>query len=272
MKIMNNKYRTIAVISALVALIYPIVHFKVKYPSIPLMNSDQAGLYFFYDYMSPMDNVIFFIYVYFVSAHIRGTLRLQNKRNKFDYFLKTRLGFKKFYARDLLYNFIESFIIYLSMEILTLFSIHVFCSKIALYNVSNFPEDYIYGANAIVSNYALNLIIYIPLSALGFSLYSLFIYSVSFFVKNIFAYRAIGIIVGMLLTVLPTMINFALPALSIIWSIPLLPNILSIGTAFFGAYNLPLSCLVHYFITYFFYVICTGILWIKGMKNEYETE
>lgn len=272
MKMSNNKYRTIIMLSIIVALIYPIIHFKVKYPTIPLMNDDQAGLLYFYNYMSPIDNVIFFVFIYIIATHLHGVWRIQNKRNRYDYFLKTRIGFKKLYTIDILYNFIEGFILYLLIEILTLFSIHMFCSKIVLYNVFNFAEDYIYGANSIVSNYGLNLLAFVVLSAIGFAIFSSFIYSISFFVKNIFAYRAIGIIFGMLLTVLPTMINFVSPSLSIVWSIPFLPNMLSIGTSFFGAYNLPLSCLVHYLITSIFYAVCTSLLWSKGMKKEYEAE
>lgn len=266
---MRNK-KMIFIIGLLIFLIYPIVRFKSIYPGFSIMNDDQLGLSFFYRYFSPVDNVLLFCFCYFITAHFMGVTHLQNKKNHFSYLITSRVGFKKMYVNQIVKNMFYAFVFYLLVQVISLVSIALFCSQVSF--VNPFQDDYIYEVNSLSSNLILNLVLFILLSSIGFSIFSNFIYSLSFYIKNIFVYRASGIVFGIILTVLPAICNFSVPNFAVFWSTFYLPNILASSVLGFGAYALPLPSLVHFLITGLFYLILGFILLFKGAKKEYEVE
>lgn len=266
---MRNK-KLFVILGTFFFIIYPIIRFKSIYPGITLMNDYQMGLLFFYRYVSPVDNVLFFCFCYFIAAHFMGVSHLQNKKNHFSYLIMNRIGFKKTIVNQIFKNILYAFFFYILIQIVSLISITLFCSQISFINP--FEDNYIYEVNSLSSNLILNLVFFILLSSIGFSIFSNFLYSLSFYIKNIFAYRASGIIFGIVLTVIPAICNYNMPDFSIFWSVFYLPNILASSVLGFGAYALPLPSLAHFLITGLFYLILGFILLFKGAKKEYEVE
>ena len=53
--------------------------------------------------------------------------------------------------------------------------------------------------NLLSGSLLLNLIIYIILSSIGYALFSHFLFSLQYFVKNVYLYRALGLLVSLIL-------------------------------------------------------------------------
>ena len=130
----------------------------------------------------------------------------QNKQTKFQNHIITRVGYKKRMKYEIKQVLILSFIIRFLYNLLLLGIIHFFFSKISFKEY----EDISYYASGVVElfhNSKISLILYILYSSLGFSIFSLFIYSVSYFIRNQHLFKISGIILFIGLTVLSAIIG-----------------------------------------------------------------
>lgn len=230
------------------------------------------GLATFYNMQSTGFSIVFYLLALFIIPNIFSIQVVVEKQNTYSKFLKTRLGTYNYHLVNFIANTVLTFVFMLFIEILLLLFIHFF-----LYPISFQPMGIEGVTTGIVANPFWNLIIYIPLSALGYTVFSNFILSLKDLVGNPYVYRGIGLLLGIVLSVLPVMIGVSLyRSIGIrtfdIFSIVYLPTILLPGVAGFGSFTTFFHPLILYSISIVFYTITTLFITKIFNRLEYRNE
>lgn len=232
----------------------------------------EFGLLTFYNMQSTGFSIVFYLLALFVIPNIFSIQVVEEKHSAYSQFLKTRLGSNKYYISNFIANSVLTFLFMICMEILLLLFIHVFLFPISFTKIE--IESVTTG---LISDPLLNLILYIPLSALGYTVFSNFIMSLKDIINNPYVYRGVGIIIGVILSVLPVLIGVTIyrsTGLRIfdLFSIIYLPTILLPGVEGFGSFTPYLHPLILYVLSICFYNIVTMILLRIFNKMEYRNE
>ncbi|MCD7893341.1 MAG: hypothetical protein LUG60_06525 [Erysipelotrichaceae bacterium] len=158
----------------------------------------EMGLDFFYLLQDSGLTLIMFFLTCIILSNIISSDFLSYNHNKFDHFLIVRMSTKQYNKISKIFNFSVTFIVILLTHLITLMIIHLFCFPISF----SMSEAY-FGATrqtTLFSNSMLiSLIIYILLSSIGYGIFSNFIYALQSFVKNIYLYRTLGILLALIL-------------------------------------------------------------------------
>lgn len=263
----NRKYMMLFIVCFLIMCYGVYVTFREDYVDIP-----SFGLLTFYNMQSTGFSIVFYLLSLFVIPNIFSIQVVEEKHNKYSQFLKTRLGSYSYYISNLIANSILTFIFMICMEILLLIFIHTFLFPLSFQQVE--IESVTTG---LVPHPLWNLILYIPLSALGYTVFSNFIMSLKDIVNNPYVYRGIGIIIGIILSVLPVLVGVSIYRSTgmrtfDLFSIIYLPTILLPGVEGFGSFTPYLHPLLLYGISIVFYGFVTINLLKIFHKQEYRNE
>lgn len=263
----NKYYLGLFVITFCIMCLGVYLNYKEDY-----VNITDFGLATFYNIQSTGFSIVFYLLALFVVPNIFSVQIVIEKQNTYSKFLKTRMGTANYHITNLVANSMLTFIFMMSLEILLLFYIHFFL----------FPLSFQYMGiesvtTGIIANPLINLIIYIPLSALGYTVFSNFILSLKGLINNPYIYRGTGIIIGIILSVLPVIIaNVIYRTFEIklfdIFSIIYLPTILLPGVEGFGAFTPYLSPLILYTLSVLLYSFMTYLFLKISNELEYKNE
>lgn len=121
----------------------------------------------------------------------------KNKMSRFQNFIITRVGHKERLKYEIKEVLVSSFVVRLISFLFLMIVIHLFFSEI---NFADCPKSELYP-DAIIA-----FVIYLFYSCIGFSIFSLFVYSVSYFLKNPYVFKVSPV----LLYVVPTILVSAL--------------------------------------------------------------
>ena len=178
-----KRKRNFAIVTVMVtiAIIYWCFNFYAD--GIYGSNHSTAGLSMYYTINSFGNFLPFYIFLFFLATNFLPTNYYKNKYSKFNNFIITRVGNKKRMKYEIKSVLIGSFIFRLLLHVLVLIVINYFFVKIQ-FSFHNDPSYYPNGFFAFSSSSVISLIIYILYSSIGFSIFSLFIYSLIFFIKN----------------------------------------------------------------------------------------
>lgn len=181
------------------------ISYKGAYGSIPnnemiLMKSKdpEMGLDFFYYLQDSGLTLIFYVLTTLIVPNIISADFLLYDHNKFNQFMITRMSSPLYYKKERQFNFIATFILILITHLLTIFIIHLFFFKIS-FSINPIYMNATRQTNLLSGSLLLNLIIYIILSSIGYALFSHFLFSLQYFVKNVYLYRALGLLVSLIL-------------------------------------------------------------------------
>ena len=180
----------------------------------------------------------FYVFLAFISNNFLLDNFYKNRQTKFQNFIITRVGQKERIKYEIKTVLISSFIIRILLHIIVFLVIDIHFSPIVLNHtgdISYYPETFF----ALSSNSTLSFFLFILYSSIGFSIFSLLIYSLIDFIKNQYIYKASGVLASILLVVLP---------------------------AFVGNIFLPGSNPYCYFETTFLYLIYSGGLLCPGIE------
>lgn len=111
----------------------------------------------------------------------------QYKNNAFKNLILTRISYKKYIQNMLVKTFVYSFCFYLALNIIVLLLVHTMYYPILFHEPMQLYE--LFSSNLIT-----NVVIYIILSSLGFSIYNLFLTQLIEFIHNEFLFRGITLI------------------------------------------------------------------------------
>lgn len=181
------------------------ISYKGAYGSIPnnemiLMKSKdpEMGLDFFYYLQDSGLTLIFYVLTTLIVPNIISADFLLYDHNKFNQFMITRMSSSLYYKKERQFNFIATFILILITHLLTILIIHLFFFKIS-FSINPIYMNATRQTNLLSGSLLLNLIIYIILSSIGYGLFSHFLFSLQYFVKNVYLYRTLGLLVSLIL-------------------------------------------------------------------------
>ncbi len=171
----------------------------------------NAGLEFYYSLFCVGINPFLFMLMMLLIPNIISYDFLNYQQSHASYFIETRITKKKYYIDAFIKNIILSFLMSLIMFVIIAFIIHFFYAPI-LFNTTIYPELYYAKTQILFSHEILNLIVFIILSALGYALISSLIFSLQVLISNKYIYRCFGVIFGILLVLIPALIQGYLPS------------------------------------------------------------
>lgn len=256
----------------MIYLFYSDIYFMMKND-----NNSNAGLCFFYNILNP--NMFFWITVYLLllPSNILQDGFINECMNKFKYLIIERIGFKKYYYHNLLHNFLNSFFMICIIYIYMLIFIHI-----CLAPISFSYSEYVASTNMIINvfskNTFLNLVTYIFLSSIGFSIFSTLIFSLKNHFKNKYLFRLSSLVLGIVLMVLPIIIGSILYNLINIDLILYFFSALSLfslfvpGTQVFGNYLYIDNTLITFVFAVSLYLLIIAIIIFVERKREYAYE
>mgnify|MGYP003290275440 FL=1 len=181
------------------------ISYKGAYSSIPkkemiLMKSKdpEMGLDFFYYLQDSGLTLILYVLTTLIVPNIISADLLLYEHNKFNHFLITRMSSSLYHKKERQFNFLATFILILITHLLTILIIHLLFFKIS-FSINPIYMDATRQTNLLSSSLFLNLIIYIILSSIGYALFSHFLFSLQYFIKNVYLYRTLGLLVSLIL-------------------------------------------------------------------------
>ncbi|WP_295096823.1 hypothetical protein [uncultured Catenibacterium sp.] len=181
------------------------ISYKGAYGSISnnemiLMKSKdpEMGLDFFYYLQDSGLTLILYVLTTLIIPNIISADFLLYNHNKFNHFLITRMSSSIYHKKERQFNFVSTFILILITHLLTILIIHLFFFKIS-FSINPIYMNATRQTNLLSSSLLLNLIIYMVLSSIGYALFSHFLFSLQYFIKNVYLYRTLGLLVSLIL-------------------------------------------------------------------------
>lgn len=181
------------------------ISYKGAFSSIPkkemiLMKSKdpEMGLDFFYYLQDSGLTLILYVLTTLIVPNIISADFLLYEHNKFNHFMITRMSSSLYHKKERHFNFLATFILILMTHLLTILIIHLFFFKIS-FSINPIYMDATRQTNLLSSSLFLNLIIYIILSSIGYAIFSHFLFSLQYFIKNVYLYRTLGLLVSLIL-------------------------------------------------------------------------
>ena len=189
----------------IVVIVGIFISYKGAYASIPsnemiLMKSNdpEMGLDFFYYLQDSGLTLILYVLTTLIVPNIISADFLLYEYNKFNHFLITRMSSSLYHKKERQFNFLATFILILMTHLLTILIIHLFFFKIS-FSINPIYMNATRQTNLLSSSLLLNLIIYMILSSIGYALFSHFLFSLQYFIKNVYLYRTLGLLVSLIL-------------------------------------------------------------------------
>lgn len=189
----------------IVVIVGIFISYKGAYSSIPkkemiLMKSKdpEMGLDFFYYLQDSGLTLLLYVLTTLIVPNIISADFLLYEHNKFNYFLITRMSSSLYHKKERQFNFLATFILILMTHLLTILIIHLFFFKIS-FSINPIYMNATRQTHLLSSSLLLNLIIYMILSSLGYAFFSHFLFSLQYFIKNVYLYRTLGLLVSLIL-------------------------------------------------------------------------
>ena len=189
----------------IVVIVGIFISYKGAFSSIPkkemiLMKSKdpEMGLDFFYYLQDSGLTLILYVLTTLIVPNIISADLLLYEHNKFNHFMITRMSSSLYHKKERHFNFLATFILILMTHLLTILIIHLFFFKIS-FSINPIYMNATRQTHLLSSSLFLNFIIYMVLSSIGYALFSHFLFSLQYFIKNVYLYRTLGLLVSLIL-------------------------------------------------------------------------
>lgn len=273
---MKESHKKVMIVAIIAIIIFGLTYaFYVREHYVGFAGYEDAGLTFLYDVQNAGFYLPFFIFVSYVAAVISIKYHKED-RNNFSYQVISRVGYKKYFFEKIKKVALTSAIFRLLCHLLLILITYLFFIRINFvlqgYEVTD-PELYIFSGSTL-----LTLIIYIIYSTIGYVIYSLFIYSLSYFIKKTYVYRVLGIIFAILLYILSALLmSFLMPTIGeeasrVISYFFFTGSLLTPGLDILGPSINLLSIHVLTLITFVGFIAMTVLLLYRRYKKESKNE
>lgn len=170
----------------------------------------NAGLEFYYTIFRIGTNPFIFILMMLLLPNIMSYDLLNMHQNHAAYPIETRLSRKDYYKESYRKNMILTFGVVLMIELGLLLVSHLALAPIHFQSMT-YPDGYYITAQLLCVNEAINLILFLVMTALGYALVSGLLLSLQSIITNKYVYRCCGVIIGILLVLFPALIQGYLP-------------------------------------------------------------
>ncbi len=264
----QKKEKIIILLALIISVIFFVQISSGEYSDL-LNSGGRFGLEFFYTVMS--GGILIWLYILYILIipNLWASDYLIDNTNKFSNVLKTRFGTSAYIKKSFISNFIFSTLCIFMILLIILLYIHLFLAPINFGN--NLSVGMTTDAQTYVSNEFINLIIFILFTSVGYGVFSSFVFSLQLFIKNIFVFRILGVIIGFILYTGPILLANTLSF------VPMLQNLISY---FFIGYLinpgvmttsqlLPVNPYVSYLFSVLIYTLITLVFAKIMAKREY---
>lgn len=170
----------------------------------------NAGLEFYYTLYRIGTNPFIFILMMLLLPNIMSYDLLNMHQNHAAYPIETRLSRKSYYQESYRKNMILTFGVVLMIELGLLLVSHLALAPIHFQSMT-YPDGYYITTQLLCANEAVNLILFLVMTALGYALVSGLLFSLQCVITNKYVYRCCGVIIGILLVLFPALIQGYLP-------------------------------------------------------------
>ena len=157
------------------------------------------GLSFFYrDVQEIGFNLMFVFSLLLLIPSLYAYQTLKEKNNLFKTMIIQRISYKKYLQREIMNNFIKTFIVVMLIYIYTLFIVNIFVP--IEFNFAAINWKYVYDPayqryyELFSNNSFVSTVIYIILVSFGYAVFSNFILSLQVLIKNLYIFRIIGVL------------------------------------------------------------------------------
>ncbi len=274
MKELSNKKIFFIAVFILMYIFIQIGYVIMSFDKLPNAVG-KVGLEFFYRLNGHSLYLPFYILLGFLINNIIDTNYHKNKYTTFQNFIVERTKYKNRLKQEITNVLVVSFFVRLAIHIFTFIIINFSCCKIRL-NFTGDPSYYPDSFFAFSNNSVISFFIYIIYSCIGFSILSLFLYSLIPFIKNLYVYKISGILVSVLGVMIPALIGNIY--ISKVGKLDLIGNIitnifnsgglLSPGIESFTGVITIFDKHAMYFLACFGYLALTAILLLYRYKRE----
>lgn len=234
---------------------------------------ETIGLEFYYVLQSPSLYLIFFFFVAFFSANLFPIDFFKYRNNRFQNQIITRIGYQKQFIYQLKKTLVSSILFRLLCHLVLLLITLCYFPKMSfvIHGMEGYtPILYVFSNSTLLS-----FILYIIYSTVGFAIFSMFIYSLSYYIKNIYIYRVAGIVFSLLGYIGPALIGNTMMAngveaivIQVIGYLFFSGSLLAPGMDILGDSDMNIHILT--LITMFCYSVVTVLLLYIGYKREYQ--
>lgn len=266
----NWKKVTIPIITVLV--IFGIVSSVYNEFDYTAFNDNASnGIDVFYRVQQPGIHIWFFLILSVAIPVISSLNYFVARKSKHQNYIITRIGYRNYIKKNLLSIFISSFFFRLFCSVVLLLIINFFFSPIhnipgsAIYE----PTIYAYSNNMLVS-----LFFYLLYSSLGTAIFGMLVYSLGFFIKNLYLYLITGLlcaIIGIVgIALIMGALNF-LPeiVINIVGVMFFSETLLVPGIELIGNINSYFNCHIIFLISAFGYTVLFLPFLYFGISKEY---
>lgn len=170
----------------------------------------QAGLHFYYYFHCIGLNPFLFMLMMLLMPNLISYDFLNMHQSRVSYLIETRLSKKTYYRQCFINNIVFSIVMTLLIEIMILITIHFCYSAIHFHSVI-YPENYYKTTQILSNNEICSLLFFMLLTSLGYGVVSSILFSLQIFISNKYVYRCFGVIFGILLILIPALIQGYLP-------------------------------------------------------------
>ncbi|MEG0453336.1 MAG: hypothetical protein RR428_01045 [Coprobacillus sp.] len=168
-----------------------------------------------------------------------------------SYLIETRIPKKTYYTQMFIKNIIMSAGLVFLLECCTILIIHCFYVPIQ-FNATTYMENYYIVAQLLSSNEIMSMILFVLMTSIGYSIVSSLLFSLQFVITNKYIYRCFGVIFGILLVVIPALIQGYLPFPDAAFLLQI-NNLIALGIENVRVNPFGLSHYMMYFITLIIY-------------------
>lgn len=173
-------------------------------------NYPNAGLEFFYYLHGIGITPFLFMLIMLLLPNLVSYDVLNLQQSHASYLIETRISKKSYYLRMFIINILISALIVFILELLILLVIHVFYAPIRFHTME-YPDFYYRKTQILSTCEPISLLGFITLTSIGYAMTSSFVFSMQIFITNKYIYRCFGVIFGILLVLVPALIQGYLP-------------------------------------------------------------
>ena len=224
----------------------------------------QTGLEFFYYLHTIGITPFLFIIFMLLIPNLVSYDVLNIHQSHASYLIETRLSKKSYYQRLFINNIIMTSIMIFLLEILLFAIIHIFYAPIQFHTIE-YPELYYCKTQILSSIEPLSLIAFVLLTSLGYALVSSVLFSLQLFITNKYIYRCFGVIFGIMLVLVPALIQGYFPIQDATFILQI-NNLVALGMENVRANPLGLSHIALYTSCFVIYAIISYVLFHYLLK------
>ncbi len=267
-----NHWKKIAIPCITVFVIYGIVssvYQEFNYHAFE--HHLTLGMDVFYRIQQPGLHIWYFLILSCTIPIVSSLTYFVARKSKHQNYIICRIGYKNYVKKNIISIFIFTFFFRLFCSVVLLLIINFFFSPIHFVNGSVIYEPTIYAYS---NNMLISLLTYLLYSCLGTAIFGIFIYSLGYFIKNLYLYLVTGLlcaIIGIVgVSLFMGVLGFLPEVLTnIIGAMFFSETLLVPGVELIGTIDSYFNCHIIFLITSFGYTLLTIILLHFGISKEY---